>query len=146
MRQNIYDNEVFFTEYDGMRNRKKGLSANDLIEIPTIRGMLPDLKDKRILDLGCGYGENCDYFITNGADYALGIDLSTNMIDIALSKYSRENCEFKVLAMEDIDAINQKFDLIVSSLAVHYVEDFEKLLKDVYNLLNDGGYFIFSQE
>ena len=48
--------------------------------------------------------------------------------------------------MEDISTINDKFDLIISSLAIHYVEDFEKLLSDIYELLNDEGYFIFSQE
>lgn len=52
MKQNIYDNPVFFKGYNDMRNNKKGSSANDLIEIPTNRNMLPDLKNKRVLELG----------------------------------------------------------------------------------------------
>lgn len=50
------------------------------------------------------------------------------------------------MAMEDINKIDNKFDVIVSSLAIHYVEDFCKLCSDVSSLLNEGGYFIFSQE
>lgn len=146
MRQNIYDNHVFFNDYNSMRSDKKGISANDLIEIPTIRKMLPDLTNKKVLELGCGYGENCQYCLDQGASYVLGTDISKNMIHIAFKNVQKENCEFKVLAMEDISEIDGKFDLVISSLAVHYVEDFEKLLNDIYGLLNEDGYFIFSQE
>jgi len=66
MKQNIYDNETFNKEYDKMRNDNKGMSANDVIEIPIFRKLLPDLNDKNILDLGCGYGENDLYFFKNG--------------------------------------------------------------------------------
>ena len=37
MKQNIYDNETFNKEYDKMRNDNKGMSANDVIEIPIFR-------------------------------------------------------------------------------------------------------------
>ncbi|MCX4366115.1 MAG: class I SAM-dependent methyltransferase [Bacilli bacterium] len=146
MRQNIYDDETFYTLYDQMREEKKHLSANDLIEIPTIRSMLPDLNGKRILELGCGYGDSCAYFSEKGAKYILGTDISSHMIDIAKIKHKSTNCKFQVLAMEDISTIHDKFDIIVSSLAFHYVEDFEKLLQDIYKLLKDDGLLIFSQE
>jgi predicted TPR repeat methyltransferase len=48
--------------------------------------------------------------------------------------------------MTDLDKITEKFDVVFSSLAVHYIEDFDKLVEDINNLLNQGGYFIFSQE
>ena len=48
--------------------------------------------------------------------------------------------------MENLDTINYKFDIVISSLAFHYVEDYKKLIDDIYNLLNDDGYLIFSQE
>ena len=37
MEQNIYDNEIFFKEYQALRNNNVGISANDLIEIPSLR-------------------------------------------------------------------------------------------------------------
>jgi len=48
--------------------------------------------------------------------------------------------------MENLSQISEKFDLVVSSLAIHYVKDFEKLVCDVFNLLNENGLFVFSQE
>lgn len=53
--QNIYDDEIFFEGYKKIRDNK--INANNLFEIPALFSMLPDLKNKRILDLGCGFGE-----------------------------------------------------------------------------------------
>lgn len=146
MKQNVYDNETFSKEYDKMRNENKGMSANDVIEIPIFRSLLPNLENKKILDLGCGYGENEIYFVKKGAKYVMGTDISKHMIDIANKTNKLENIDYCVMAMEDISSINNKFDIVVSSLAFHYVKDFDKLLSDINNLLNDGGYLIFSQE
>lgn len=33
--------------------RNKDTNANNLIEVPTFRNMMPDFNDKCILDLGC---------------------------------------------------------------------------------------------
>ena len=48
--QNIYDNEIFFEGYKKIRDNK--INANNLFEIPALFSMLPDLKNKRVLDLG----------------------------------------------------------------------------------------------
>ena len=63
--QNIYDNEVFFEGYKKIRDNK--INANNLFEIPALFSMLPDIKNKRVLDLGCGFGEHCKRFIDCGA-------------------------------------------------------------------------------
>ena len=79
--QNIYDNEIFFEGY--RKIRKKEGNANDLFEIPALLSMMPDLKGKRVLDLGCGYGEHCKLFVARGAKRVLGIDISQKMLEIA---------------------------------------------------------------
>ena len=143
MKQNIYDNEKFFNEYQSMR--KQEINANELLEKPTIRKILPNLKGKRILDLGCGAGEFCRYVLDNGAEFVVGTDISQNMIGQA-KKLENEKIKFKLLAMEDITTLNQTFDVVVSSLAFHYVKDFDKLIKDINSCLTDGGQLVFSQE
>lgn len=140
--QNIYDNEVFFKGYQELR--KKEYTANDLIEIPQLFELIGDVKDKTILDLGCGTGGSTKRLIELGAKKVLGIDLSFKMIEIAESENNYSNIEFKVMSMNDIDKLEEKFDLVVSSLAIHYIEDYNGLCKKVYNLLNNGGEFIFS--
>jgi len=142
--KNVYDNSIFFNEYQEMRSNQ--INANNLIEIPIMRSFLPDLTNKTILDLGCGCGDMDKYFIEMGAKKVLATDISENMIKTASEVNKDKLIEYKVLKMEDLNSINEKFDIVYSSLAFHYIEDFNKLLKDINTLLNDNGMLIFSQE
>lgn len=142
--QNIYDNGEFYNEYKEMR--EGNINANELIEIPIMKSMLPDLKGKKILDLGCGNGSMSKYFVNNGAKYVLALDISKNMIEEAKEKNSDEKITFDVLGMEEISSIKEKFDIVFSSLAFHYIEDFNKLTNDINELLNENGMLLFSQE
>lgn len=142
--QNIYDNSLFYNEYKEMRETK--VNANELIEIPTIKSMLPSIKGKRILDLGCGNGSMSKHFIEQGAEYVLALDISENMIEEAKEKNNDKKIKYAVLGMEEISSIKEKFDLVFSSLAFHYIEDFTKLTSDINSLLNNNGILLFSQE
>ena len=101
------------------------INANNLFEIPTLFSMLPDLKNKRILDLGCGFGEYCKRFIECGAKRVVGIDISEKMLEVARNENSDPNIIYINMLMEKIVGLNERFDIVVSSLAFHYVEDFE---------------------
>ena len=142
--QNIYDNEEFFSGYRQLRERDDNL--NVLLEQPAMAKLLPDLKGKSVLDLGCGYGVNCKDFIKKGAARVVGIDLSEKMLEIAEKESVDEKIEYRKMSMTDIDCISEKFDLIYSSLAIHYIEDFADLAQKLYERLNDGGTLLFSQE
>lgn len=143
MSQNIYDNEVFFKEYMKLRGKK---SYNDLLEQPAMNKLLPDIKGKTILDIGCGYGHNSVSFAQNGAKKVVGIDLSQKMLEVAEKEFSHPNVEYCRMDMSELSALTLKFDLVYSSLAFHYAENFQKLMEDIYSLLNEGGYLIYSQE
>jgi 2-polyprenyl-3-methyl-5-hydroxy-6-metoxy-1,4-benzoquinol methylase len=144
MEQNIYDNEEFFKGYQELRSSKDIPSANDLIEIPQFFELIGDVKDKKILDLGCGAGGHDRRLIELGAKSVLGIDISENMINEAIKNNTSDKIKYKILSMSKIEEIDEKFDLVISSLAIHYVEDYDSLCKKVFNLLNDNGEFIFS--
>ena len=143
-RQNIYDNDIFFSNYKKIRDNEK--NANILFEKPALFSLLPDLNEKVILDLGCGYGENCIEFVKRGRIKVIGIDISKKMLEVAIKENSHKNIIYKNIPMEELHELDNKFDIVISSLAVHYVEDFKELSNNIYNLLNDGGVFIFSQE
>lgn len=139
--QNIYDNSEFFEGYQNLRTH---LNANELIEIPQLFELIGNVEDLSILDLGCGTGGHDRKLIDLGAKRVVGIDLSHNMIREAIKNTKSDKIEYKVMSMDDIDTLEEKFDLVVSSLAIHYVADYDGLCKKVYHLLNDGGRFIFS--
>ena len=75
-----------------------------------------------------------------------GIDISKKMLEVAEKENHHSKITYLNLPMESLSQISEKFDLVVSSLAIHYVKDFEKLVGDVFNLLNKNGLFVFSQE
>lgn len=144
-KQNIYDKKEFFDGYQNMREQQ--INANNLIEKPQMQEMLPkDVSGMTILDLGCGAGGLSKMLSDAGAKYVLGTDISKNMINEANKIAVKGKLEFKVMAMEEIDQIHKKFDMVVSSLAFHYVKDFEKMIKDISNLLKPNGLLVFSQE
>lgn len=143
-KQNIYDNEIFFEGYKKIRDNE--INANNLFEIPAMFSMMPDLNGKKVLDLGCGFGEHCRRFVNDGADQVTGIDISEKMLEVARKENSDSKISYINLAMEDIAQLNEQFDVIISSLALHYVEDFSGVVKNIYKMLYEGGLFIFSQE
>ncbi len=140
--QNIYDNQAFFDGYKRLRENPD--SANNLEEKPALFSLAPDLRDNAVLDLGCGYGENCAEFLKMGASRVTGIDISEKMLSVAVSEHP--DIEFIRGDMSDLSFIKGKYDVVFSSLALHYIEDFGKFAKEVHDLLNHDGYFVFSQE
>lgn len=143
-KQNVFDNEDFFKGYIELRNGEINLNA--LLEQPAMEKLLPDLKDKTVLDLGCGYGHNCLEFVNKGAKSVVGIDISEKMLDIARKENSHEKITYLNMSMTDIDTLDEKFDVIYSSLAFHYIEDFKEFCEKMYAQLNEGGVLLFSQE
>ena len=142
--QNIYDNEAFFEGYMKLRNNPS--AANDIVEKPALFSLCPDLTDKKVLDLGCGYGENCREFSKSGASKVVGIDISEKMLSLAKKENILKNVSFIKMSMSDLSSLDGKFNVVFSSLAVHYIEDFDKLLTEIYRLLDENGLLIFSQE
>lgn len=144
MKENKYDDEQFFKKYSEMERSKKGLEGAG--EWHELQKILPDFHDKKVLDLGCGYGWHCKYAANHGAASVLGIDISHKMLNIAKQKNKDEKIEYQCIAMEDLDFKEASFDVIISSLAFHYVKDFESLANNISKWLKQGGEFVFSVE
>ncbi len=142
--QNIFDNETFFEGYKALRDND--INYNDLLEQPAMRKLLPDLSGQSVLDLGCGYGHNCIDFVRRGSKMVVGIDISEKMLSVAKEESAHTKIEYRNMSMTDISVLGEKFDFIYSSLAFHYVKDFDKFAKDMYSVLSSGGQLLFSQE
>ena len=142
--QNIFDNPVFYEGYKKLR--ENAVNANVLFEIPALFSMMPDLRGKTVLDLGCGFGEHCKLFVDLGAEKVVGIDISEKMLEIAQKENNHPRITYLQMPMENLIQLDEEFDIVVSSLALHYVEDFQEVVENVYRLLKKDGVFIFSQE
>jgi len=126
-----------------MRTSQAGL--NEMVEQMAILSLLPDVKDMTVLDLGCGAGELCRRIQALGAAQTIGVDISANMLELA-KKDIPAGVTFQQKAMEDLDFNPETFDLVVSSLAFHYVADLAELFKNIYRILKPSGWLLFSIE
>lgn len=144
MKENKYDDLQFFQKYSEMDRSIYGLSGAG--EWTSLQSMLPGFKGKYVLDLGCGYGWHCKYAIDQGAAFVLGCDLSEKMLEIAKTKNNDTKIEYQCTAIEDLHLPQTSFDLVISSLAIHYIEDYRALINNIHLWLRDGGEFIFSVE
>lgn len=142
--QNIYDNEDFFAGYSQMRRSIEGLPGAP--EWPVLRALLPQLRGQRVLDLGCGYGWFCRWAREQGAAMVVGIDASEKMLARARGMSTDGGITYDCADMERVELPEVAFDLVYSSLALHYVEDFAELVAKVHRALKPEGQFIFSIE
>ncbi|WP_312114815.1 class I SAM-dependent methyltransferase [Brevibacillus reuszeri] len=144
MKQNKYDDLKFFSAYKQMKRSVKGLEAAG--EWHVLRGLLPELTDKDVLDLGCGFGWHCLYARQQQARSAIGVDISEKMLQKAREQTDDSAISYVHMPIEDISFEREQFDLVISSLALHYVESFAEVCQKVYEYLKPGGAFIFSVE
>lgn len=145
MAQNIYDDPDFFTGYARLPRSEHGLDA--AFEWPAFQRLLPvSLAEARVLDLGCGLGYFAREARARGARSVLGVDISERMLEQARQRTNDPAIRYVRCALEDFAADGAAFDLVVSTLALHYLPDYPGMAKRVAAWLAPGGRFAFSVE
>ncbi|HEC64392.1 MAG TPA: class I SAM-dependent methyltransferase [bacterium] len=123
------------------KQQEEGLIYHKYIEKPAMYSMLPNLKGSKILSIGVGTGEEVSELISRGAKVT-AIDLSKSML--AIAKRENSEAEFHLMDMTKLKFDAESFDFVYSSLAIHYVEDWSVVYKEVKRVLKKGGEFLFS--
>ncbi len=141
---NEYDNDNFFKEYAKMPRSKEGLAAAG--EWHQLQTLFPDLEGRSVLDLGCGYGWHCRFSAEKGAKEVLGVDISRKMIEEARRRNGESRIEYRVCGIEEYDYPENRWDCVISNLALHYIENIEQIFRKVHRTLKQGGVFIFNIE
>lgn len=122
-------------------------SYSNVIEWKAIKGILPDLKGKSVLDLGCGTGRFSFLFEELGPKEVVGVDISEEMLEIGkkLAKEKKSVVKFIHGDVENISTIDScSIDLIFSSTTLHYIKDLNTVMKEIERILAPGGTCILS--
>ena len=115
-------------------------------EWPALRALLPPLRGRAVLDLGCGYGWLCRWARAQGAARVIGVDLSERMLERARAETADAGIEYVRADLEDLAPPAGPFHLVYSSLALHYVVALPRLLGRIHEALGAGGALVFSIE
>ncbi|TAL72651.1 MAG: class I SAM-dependent methyltransferase [Bacteroidetes bacterium] len=97
-----------------------------------------------VLECGCGTG-TITVEIANNAKEIHAFDISAGMIDIAKEKaYKRkiENIDFVQTTIFDERYKRESFNFVIVFNVLHLLEDKQKVIKRIEELLKPGGHFI----
>ncbi len=111
------------------------------IEEPIVKRILKKYSRGKALDLGCGTGRYSLYLDSLGHSVT-GVDISKDMIRLAQKKSKK--VQFIQGDISNLSFEDNKFDLMVSGLAIHYVKNLEKAINEFARVLRPGGQLIIS--
>ncbi len=120
----------------------RGKATNDITELPETLKLLGDLKEKRLLDMGCGLGKYAKEFIKRGA-VVTGYDASEKMVSLT-KKLCKKKGEFFRATHENATLPPNTFDICNASLTLNYCKDLDVIFKKVNGWLKPNGIFTFS--
>lgn len=96
-----------------------------------------------IIDIGVGTGQSIKMPYNLGCKVT-GLDLSPEMIKFAQTSYPKG--KFLVADLEKEWPLNQKYDVVIASGVLEFVENIELVFSKTYTHLKRSGYFIFTYE
>ena len=107
------------------------------------------LKNKRILDIGCGSGELIEN-ITNDTKYISGVDISKNYVSICKKKFKQyKNIKISLFKKDykSLNKLNKKFDIVFCNSVVQYFTNENQiidLIRSVKKVSTKGTKFLIS--
>ncbi|HEU6446840.1 MAG TPA: methyltransferase domain-containing protein [Verrucomicrobiae bacterium] len=128
-------------------------AANSVVQQSWAREIIAKLNlrgGETLLDVGCGDGKITAEIARHLPEgFAAGADASTEMIAFGKKTFPTKdnaNLEFHVCDAREISPkkFKQKFDILFSNAALHWVDDHEKFLAGAASVLKPGGRLIVS--
>lgn len=100
------------------------------------------IKNKIILDFGCGHGVDCMKFVKLGAMNVVGIDPSKPMIEMAKQVHSDPKIKYMATDGNTLPLKASQFDLVFANFVVHYLKNTKQQFSEIARVLKPGGHFV----
>lgn len=111
------------------------------LEEEYLRYFSPDIvRDKDVLDFGCGEGALSFHLIRLGARSCIGVDLDQKDLDSANSKIRGESISFRRASnTTKVELENESVDVIVCFDVVEHIMEYESIIREWHRVLRPGG-------
>jgi tRNA (cmo5U34)-methyltransferase len=110
-------------------------------------------ESRNVLELGCGTGNLSLLLARNFPEASLTlVDGSTEMVAVTRSRFAETGLRrvnepaFVAARFEELALPDHSFDLVVSSISLHHVEDKAELYRRIRTVLRAGGRFCFADQ
>jgi ubiquinone/menaquinone biosynthesis C-methylase UbiE len=103
--------------------------------------------NKKILEIGCGVGNNLLFASWEYGFDVYGIDISSTAIQVAKDNFHTKGIKYSVLSVGDAMSLefdNNYFDAVIErggSLQCSTFDKGKKIVEEVYSVLKKNGYF-----
>jgi ubiquinone/menaquinone biosynthesis C-methylase UbiE len=133
--------DAMAAEYD---RHNAGSGANNYYERPATIALLGDVRQKEVLEVGCGSGRLTEWLVDHGAAVT-AVDVSPKMLDLARARTKgRADLRIHDLAEPLPDVADASVDLVVASLVFHYLRDWVAPLRELHRVLRPTGTVVMS--
>lgn len=105
--------------------------------------MVGDVRGKRVLDIGSGYGNTALKLAQQGA-IVTSIDIAPKLIEGCKYRAAKHNLDIEFLVMDatNMSFAPESFDIILGFRTVHHLQNIKKFFADSKKLLRPGGFLI----
>jgi len=144
------DNPVAQGAYDALAEayaaRIDTKPHNAYYERPATLSLLPDVSGKRVLDAGCGPGVYAQLLADRGA-HVVAVDANQKMVNLARQRLREKVPVHQANLEQPLDFLaDSSFDLVIGSLVLDYIKDWQPVLSEFFRVLCKGGFLVFSIE
>jgi SAM-dependent methyltransferase len=113
-------------------------------ERPAIRSLLPPIAGKRVLDAGCAGGANTEWLLGQGAS-VVAVDITPRMIELTRRRVGdRADVHLHDLREPMGFLVDRSIDIVLSSLAIPYVQDLGPVFIEFRRVLRRDGCLVLS--
>ncbi len=104
---------------------------------------LPFIQGKDVLDIACGEGYG-SLILSKYASSVIGVDIDSECIEFAQSKYVRENIKFLKGSCDEIPVESLSIDVVVSFETIEHHDQHDEMLEEIKRILKPDGILIIS--
>ena len=117
--------------------------CNAAYERPAIRALLGDVRGLDVLDAGCAAGEHAAWLVEAGAT-VVALDASAAMIALTRARLGSRAKAVRADLAEPLPFAADSFDVVLSSLTLHYLEKWQPTLREFARVLRARGRLVIS--
>ena len=119
--------------------------CRDLTNSPAFFKMLPDIRNLKGLDIGCGEGYNTRIAAKNGG-IMMAIDVSKVFITSAKEseKLQPLGVEYQIASAIDLPFPDENFDFAIATMSLMDIADTDKAISEAFRVIKPDGFFQFS--